>query len=86
MNHFVKCCASLFAKILYVDTTAAIAPIEITNNNKDCYMTDRLGKWILFSEGSWVFNKKEKGTNDVYARFCLKSQRPTYSSTRVMGP
>ncbi len=24
------------------------------------------------SGGSWVFNKKDKGSNDVYARFCLK--------------
>jgi hypothetical protein len=31
----------------------------------------------MISGGSWVFNKKEKGSSDVYARFCLKSQVPT---------
>jgi hypothetical protein len=83
MSHFVKCCASLFAEILYVDHTAAIAPIEITDNRKDSYITDKaslpanftkLGKWIMISRGSWVFKKKEKGSNDVYTRFHLKSQ------------
>ena len=39
MNHFVKCCASLFAKILYVDDSTVIAPIEITNEREDSYMT-----------------------------------------------
>jgi hypothetical protein len=81
MNHFVKCCASLFAEILYVDDTAAFAPIEITDNRKDSYITDKaslpanftkLGKWIMISGGSWVFDKKEKGSNDE--RFHLKSQ------------
>jgi hypothetical protein len=28
----------------------------------------------MISGGSWVFNKKEKGNNNVYARFRLKSQ------------
>jgi hypothetical protein len=28
----------------------------------------------MISGGSWVFNKKEKGNKDVYARFRLKSQ------------
>jgi hypothetical protein len=28
----------------------------------------------MISGGSWVFNKKEKGSNNVYARFRLKSQ------------
>jgi hypothetical protein len=27
--------------------------------------------------GSWVFNKKDKGSNDVYARFWLKAQVDT---------
>jgi hypothetical protein len=31
----------------------------------------------MISGGSWVFNKKEKGSNDVYARFRLKSQVDT---------
>jgi hypothetical protein len=83
MNHFVKCCASLFAEILYVDDTAAIAPIEITDDCKDTNITNnaslpanftKLGKWIMIGRGSLVFNKKEKGSNDVYACFWLKSQ------------
>ncbi len=37
----------------------------------------KLGKHIMISGGSWVFNKKEKGNNDVYGRFRLKSQIPT---------
>ncbi len=83
MKHFVKCCASLFAKILYVDDSAAITPIEITNDREDSYITDKvnlptnftkLGKWIMFSGGSWVFSKKDKGKNDMYACFRLKSQ------------
>jgi hypothetical protein len=83
MNHFIKCCASLFAEILYVDDTTAIAPIEITDNRKDSYITDKaslpanftkLGKWIMISRGSWVFNIKEKGSNNVYKCFRLLSQ------------
>ncbi len=31
----------------------------------------------MISGGSWVFNKKEKGSSNVYPRFCLKSQVPT---------
>ncbi len=31
----------------------------------------------MISGGSWVFNNKEKGSSDVYARFRLKSQVPT---------
>ncbi len=83
MNMFVKCITSLLGKILYFNDTAYIAPLEITNDNKDNYISDKakppsnftkLGKWIMISGGSWVFNKKEKGSNNVYARFCLKSQ------------
>ncbi len=86
MNHFMKCCASLFAKILYVDDSAAIAPIEITDDREDSYITDkvnlstnftRLGKWIMISGGSWIFSKKENGKVDMYARFCLKLQVAT---------
>ena len=82
---FVKCITLFFGKILYVDDTAGIAPLEITNNIKDNFIHDksklpsnftRLGKWIMISGGSWVFSKKEKGSNNVYAQFCLKSQTP----------
>jgi hypothetical protein len=31
----------------------------------------------MISGGSWAFNKKEKGNNNVYARFRLKSKIPT---------
>jgi hypothetical protein len=31
----------------------------------------------MISGGSRVFNKKEKGSSNVYAQFCLKSQVPT---------
>ena len=86
MNMFVKCITALFGEILYVDDTACIAPLEITDDNEDNYISDKsklpsnftkLGKWIMISGGSWVFNKKEKGSSDVYARFRLKSQVPT---------
>jgi hypothetical protein len=93
MNHFVKFCTSLFAKILYVDDTAAIAPIEIINDSEKSYITykvvlpsnfTKLSKWIMISGGSWVFNKKEKRNNNVYMRFCLKSQVPAkYIINRV---
>jgi hypothetical protein len=77
---------ALFGKILYVDNTAAIAPLKITDDNKENYITNKvklpsnftkLGKWIMISGGSWAFNKKEKGSSYVYARFCLKLQVPT---------
>jgi hypothetical protein len=86
MNMFVKCITALFGEILYIHDSACIAPLEITNNNNDNYISDKaqlpsnftkLGKWIMISGGSWVFNKKEKGSSDVYARFHLKSQIPT---------
>ncbi len=86
MNMFVKCIIALFGEILYVDDTACIAPLEITDNIEDDYISDRvrlpsnltkLGEWIMISGGSWVFNKKERGSSNVYARFCLKSQVPT---------
>ncbi len=76
MNMFVKCITSLFGKILYIDDAAAMAPLKITNDNKENYITDKaklpsnftkLGKWIMISGGSWVFNKKEKGSSNVYA-------------------
>jgi hypothetical protein len=83
INHFVKCCASLFAEILYADDSAGIAPIKITDNREDSYITDKanlptnftkLGKWIMISRGSWVFSKKEQGKNNVHALFHQKSQ------------
>jgi hypothetical protein len=86
MNMFVKCITSLFGEILYVDNTATICPLEITDDNKENYITNKaklpsnftkLGKWIMISEGSWVFSKKVKGSSDVYVQFCLKSQVPT---------
>jgi hypothetical protein len=55
--------------------------------NKDSYITNKtdlllsnftkLGKYIMISGGSWVFNKKEMGSNDVNMYFRLKSQIPT---------
>ncbi len=86
MNMFVKCITALFGEILYIDDSACIAPLEITNNNNDNYISDKaqlpsnftkLGKWIMISRGSWVFNKKEKGSSNVNARFHLKLQVPT---------
>ncbi len=61
MSHFVKCCAFLFAEILYVNDTAAIAPLAITGDSKDSYITDKanlptnftkLGRWIMINGGS----------------------------------
>jgi hypothetical protein len=86
MHMFVKCITLLFGEILYVDDTIAIAPLKITNNNKENFITDKaklpsnftkLGKWITISGGSWVFNKKEKGISNMYAQFRLKSQVTT---------
>jgi hypothetical protein len=60
-----------------------IAPIAITDDNSSSYISSKadiptnftkLRKHIMISGGSWVFNKKETGNNDVYGRFCLKSQ------------
>jgi hypothetical protein len=82
MNSFVKCVAALFGEILYVDNTAKIATISITEG-KTTYIKlksdlpsnfTKLGQYVMISGGSWVFNKKAKGSNDVYARFRLKSQ------------
>jgi hypothetical protein len=49
MNHFMKCCASLFAEVLYVDDSAAIAPIEITNDTEDSYITDKVNLPMNFT-------------------------------------
>jgi hypothetical protein len=65
---------------------AMIAPINITNDNAASFIKakadlptnfTKLGNHIMISGSSWVFNKKEKGNNDVYSRFRLKSQIPT---------
>jgi hypothetical protein len=86
MNMFIKCITALFGEILYIDDSACIALLEITDDNDDNYISDKaqlpsnftkLGKWIMISGGSWVFNKEEKGNSNVYAKFRLKSQVPT---------
>ena len=55
--------------MLYVNDTAMIAPINTNNNGDEHFIktkTDipsnfsKLGKHIMISGGSWVFNKKEK--------------------------
>ncbi len=63
-----------------------IAPISITDNDGASYIKSnadlptnftKLEKHTMISGGSWVFNKKEKRSNNVYARFMLKLQIPT---------
>ena len=80
MNLFVKCVAAL-----YVSDTAKITTISIIREESH-YIGSRadlptnftkLGQYIMISSGSWVFNKKEKGNNDVYERFRLKYQVDT---------
>ncbi len=82
MNSFTKCMTALLREILYVDDTVQIATILITED-KSHYISSKvdlptnftkLSQYIVISGGSWVFNQKEKGSNDVYARFRLKSQ------------
>jgi hypothetical protein len=86
MSSFIKCVTALLGEMLHVDDMAMIAPISITNNDNASYIKSKadlptnftkLGKHIMISGGSWVFNKKEKGNNNVYAQFRLKSQIPT---------
>ena len=71
MSQFVRCVAA-----------AAIAPIEITNDKKEDMLSNKtdipdnytkLGKWLLLSGGSWVFNK---ANSNVYGRFRIKSTVP----------
>ncbi len=85
MNLRTKCITTLLGEILYVDDTAMIATILITKD-KSSYISKKadlptnftkLGQHVMISGGSWVFNKKERGSNDVYARFKLKSQVDT---------
>jgi hypothetical protein len=86
MVSFTKCVTALLGEMLYVNDTAMIAPIDINDDDDEHFIktkTDipssftKLGKHIMISGGIWVFNKKEKGNNDVYGRFRLKSQIPT---------
>ncbi len=86
MTSFIKCDMTLLGEMLYMKDTAMIAPIDITDNDKASFIKTKvdlptnftkLRKHIMISSGSWVFNKKEKGSNNVYAWFGLKSQVPT---------
>jgi len=86
MASFTRCITVLLGKMLYVDDTMVIAPID-TNDDDDKHFIKtkadfpsnfaKFGKHIMISGGSWVFNKKDKGSNDVNGRFRLKSQIPT---------
>jgi hypothetical protein len=82
MNLFMKCITALLGEILCVDDMAKIATILITND-ESCYISSKadlptnftkLGQHVMICRGSWAFNKKEKGNNNVYTRFRLKSQ------------
>jgi hypothetical protein len=86
MTSLIKCVTALLGEMLYVNKTAMITPIDITDDNAASFIktkTDlpsnftKLGKHIMTNRGSWVFNKKEKGSNNVYGCFRLKSQIPT---------
>jgi hypothetical protein len=81
MSSFIKCVTALLGEMLYVDDMTMIAPINITNDDNESYIkskadlpmnSTKLGKHIMISGGSWVFNKKEKGSNNVNAQFRLK--------------
>jgi hypothetical protein len=82
MASFIKCVVALFGEILYVNDTAKIATITITKDESSYIGSKadlptnftKLRQCIMISGSSWVFNKKAKGSNDVYARFRLKSQ------------
>jgi hypothetical protein len=80
MTAFIKYVTALLGEMFYVDDMAMIAPIDITNNNEASFIKmkadlltnfTKLGKHIMISGSSWVFNKKDKGNNDVYACFRL---------------
>jgi hypothetical protein len=75
------CLSSVWGDLL-VDEKAVIAPIKTTNDKAEDLITDKLnipsnftklGKWLMMSGGSWVFNK---ANSNVYACFCLKSTVP----------
>jgi hypothetical protein len=98
MSSFTKWVTALLVETLYVDNTPMIAPIAITDNDKASYISSKadlptnftkLGKHIKIIGGSWVFNKKERGNNNIHTRFRLKSQIPTndiISVIRVLLP
>ncbi len=74
MSSFMKCVTTLIGKMLYVDSKAMIAPIAITDDDSSSYISSKaniptnftkLGKHIMISGGSWVFNEKERGNNNV---------------------
>jgi hypothetical protein len=84
MSLFTKCVTALLDKMLY--NKARIAPIAITEDDGASSILDKtnlptnftkLGKHIMISGGSWVFNKKQRGNNNVYRCFQLKLQIPT---------
>ncbi len=85
MNSFVKCIAALFGEIFFVNDTAKIATISITKEESKYIATKanlpsnftKLRQYIMISGSSWVFIKKAKGSNDIYAQFRLKSQVET---------
>jgi hypothetical protein len=85
MTSVIKCVVALFREILYINDTAKIATISITEDESSYIGSKadlptnftKIGQYIMISGGSWVFNKKAKGSNDVYARFRLKSQVDT---------
>ncbi len=67
---------------MLVDGKAAIAPIKIRNDKAEDLITDKsnipstftkLGKWLMISEGRWVFNK---ANSNVYICFHLNSTVP----------
>ncbi len=64
---------------------ATIDPLIINDNDPANFISNKadlptnftkLGNYIMICGGSWVFNKKKKGSNDVYAHFRLNSQVP----------
>ncbi len=82
MTQYVQCVLALFGETLLVDEKAVIAPIKIMNDKVEDLITDKanipsnfakLGKWLMMSGGSWVFNK---ANNNVYACFHPKSTIP----------
>jgi hypothetical protein len=75
MTSCIKCVAALLGKMVYVDDSAMITPIEITDDEEAHFLRSKsdipsnfakLGKHIMISGGSWVFTKKKKGSNNVY--------------------
>jgi hypothetical protein len=77
-----------------VDEKAAIVPIAISNNLPEDMITDKssiptnfakLSRWVMLSGRSWVFNKKDRGNNNIYASFHLKSRVPVEDMvTRIL--